>query len=407
MRDDIGLLGILNLNHVVQNAKRKRSYKHRHVPSSNFAQPRNDICFESIPADLDLTLKRHLDTKVSEHHWYCRLQGRLRALLSQPEVCNCRAVESWGTIFDCLRSLESAEEVTRLSHIYYRRLIPLVEQHFLPQDQVTLREALKTMMLFRYLDVPYQGYDLEYMTTTGMLLVKLHLLCRGQGLMAWQEDDSVVFTIEVDREQFAAWTVKRMHYFQDSNTRDKLLSDALWSIVFATAENETLDRRRGRLSSGQVFFVLGGDTPSRAAVSIYLPDAEVRSMLVFESPWSQDRGRRVQRVLFDLPQSFPKSRILVWEPGSLDPEARVFLQDYLATGMALRYAMTQKHHGVPQDWLIRALRRRYLKAVPEVLHVLTGCFQQGQVVSDAATLNPVPDDEDLMATLSLVADFAL
>lgn len=408
MRDAIGLFSMLNLNidlkTIVQNSGRKKKKKLAFL--SDLAQPRRDICFESIPADLDRSLRNQIDTKVMERGWYCRLHGRFRALFSQPQVCGCGAVESFGAIFDCLSSLTSDEEITRLRTIYHRRLTPLIEQYFVPKDQEILREALKTMMLLRYLDIPYRGYDLEQTSHVGMLLARLNLLCRGRDLMAWQENDLVVFTIETDHERFSAWTVNRMRYFQDSSTRGKLLSDALWSTLFSEAENERLDKWQGQLDSGKPFFVLGNNIPNREAVNVRLAGADMGLIVVFESPWPQDRGRRLQRVLLDTPRSYPKSRILIWEPRLLNPETRAFLQDYLAVGMALRYAMAQKHHGSQQDWLIRALRRKYLKTAPKALRVLTESYRQGQVVSDFATLKPAPNDEDLMETLTLVAELS-
>ena len=306
MRDETSLLNPRNANPklsaVVRDVK-QRMWPDR-VFSPDGAQPRQDLCLRSVSTILNRDLSSYLDEKVVEHHWRCRLPRRFHALLAQPEVCSCRVTGSLAELFDCLSARAENRRLKQLGNIYHRRLLPLIGRYFEARARAQLEESLKTLMLFQYLDMPYRGYDMgRDPTSSGVLMMKLHMLCGGRGLMTWREDATVLFAIEGDRERFVTWVMGRMCCFEDRDARCKVLSDALWSTLFAEAHNDTLDERCVWMESGRSFSISGAQFPTRDAISIHIRGngSDVPHTVVFESPWMQDRGCRLQRTLRALP----------------------------------------------------------------------------------------------------------
>ncbi len=409
MRDETSLLNPRNANPklsaVVRDVK-QRMWPDR-VFSPDGAQPRQDLCLRSVSTILNRDLSSYLDEKVVEHHWRCRLPRRFHALLAQPEVCSCRVTGSLAELFDCLSARAENRRLKQLGNIYHRRLLPLIGRYFEARARAQLEESLKTLMLFQYLDMPYRGYDMgRDPTSSGVLMMKLHMLCGGRGLMTWREDATVLFAIEGDRERFVTWVMGRMCCFEDRDARCKVLSDALWSTLFAEAHNDTLDERCVWMESGRSSSISGAQFPTRDAISIHIRGngSDVPHTVVFESPWMQDRGCRLQRTLRALPHQASTSHISVWEPHPLDADARARLQRHLAAGKALRYALEQQRLGFQRPWLVHALHRTYSETAPDALHLLIESYRQGRVVTDTEVLRPVPDDKDLLRTLTLVVN---
>lgn len=407
MRDETSLLNTPNANPklsaVVRDVK-QRMWPDR-VFSSDGAQPLQDRCLRSVSSDLSHDLSSYLDEKVIAQHWRCHLPRRFHALLARPEVCSCRGAESLAELFDCLFARAENDGLKQLVSIYHRRLLPLIGRYFDARARAQLEQSLKTLMLFQYLDMPYRGYDVGCdPKSSGVLMMKLHMLCGGRGLMRWREDETVLFAIEGDRERFVTWVTGRMHYFEDREARCKVLSDALWSTLFAEAHNDTLDERCVWLDTDQSFSISGTQFPTRDAISVRSVEDNAQHIVVFESPWAEDRGCRLQRALRALPDQFPTPRIVVWEPRRLDAEVRQLVREYWAAARALRYE--QQFPGFQRPWLIRTLGRTYLETAPDVLHLLKESYRQGRVVMDTEVLTPAPADEDLLQTLALIAKTA-
>jgi dipeptidyl aminopeptidase/acylaminoacyl peptidase len=232
--------------------------------------------------------------------------------------------------------------------------------------------------------------------------MELHLQCQGQGLMIWREGKRIIFVVETERERFVPWVIKRMTYFQNRETRDQVLSDALWSTLFAQSDNELRDKQKVVFDTGQVFSLASACPDTRDAVKFCTENNQIEHVVVFESPWPQDCGWRVQRALKSLPAHVPKADISIWEPQLLNPEKRVVLRQYLATQMALRYALVGHRLDFCNNWLVRALRRSYLRTTPTALRMLIDSYREGQVIIDTSVFKPHAQDRDLLYTLGLI-----
>jgi len=299
-------------------------------------------------------------------------------------------------------------EFRRLAAIYERRLERVVVRHYRRNRRRRLERSLKALIVLRLLDVPYRSGCPISTGAEKNLLSSLSVHCGGAGLMAWTEGGAPVYVVETDRERFVDWIVGRTTAFLGRDDRDKVLSDALWATLFATpgrdvgqdlppsgAQTSDGCRTRSLLLSGDAF-------AGREAVVVQRPGVG-RWVLVFESPWETDRGRRVRQVMKALPDGIGPGRVWIWVPRQPLPREDEDITLHMATSRALREVTSgERADGTTCGWLLRALQRLYLGASAPALEAIVACYREGTVVTDRGTWRPLERAQPLV---HLVGEF--
>ena len=342
-----------------------------------------------------------IDPKVQETWQVCQTLGRLKSLCSTTLSQVDEGVRDLAGLFDRLCVSRVPVEFSRWADIYGRCLEPLVALHFRGGDRERLGKSLKSLIILRLLWASYQsGCPSSSGGEEAALLATLHARCKGMGLMVWNEGAGPVYVVETERSQFVEWVITRMSSFLGRTERDKAVSDALWSMLFPTAECGLRQERALPTASLQPCpgLVSGSAFPGREGVGVRCPGQDER-VLVFESPWEMDTGRRVHRALKDLPAGVPVERVWIWVPKRPSRRETEQVTCYMAAGRALRELLCQESAGEVVDrWLVRALRRRYVRASMPALRAIVECYRQGMVVAGEGTWRP-EDHEGSMECL--------
>jgi len=315
--------------------------------------------------------------------WTCVFEGRLRSFWPDASV----QMSDLADLYDHLLVSSTSPEFNRLAAIYAQCLEPVVARSFYGTRQRQLEKSLKALIVLRLLRVPYRaGNPVPGMAAEG-LLSSFYILCKGAGLMAWNDNGNPVYVVENDPEQFVEWVVTWMAAFLDRNERDKAVSDALWSALFSAPE---CGARQGLLPavSQPCSLLLSGDVFSgREALLIQWPGAG-KWVVAFESPWKVDQGRRVHRVMRALPEEVSSSRVLIWVPRRLLLREEEQVVCYMAIARALRMMPADESVDETGGWLIRALQRAYVSASLHALEAILDSYRQGMVVTDRGTWCP-------------------
>ena len=248
-----------------------------------------------------------------------------------------------------------------------------------------LERSVKGLISLRLLGVPYRGGCPVWGGANSDLLYALHVLCRGDGLMAWPEEGRPVFVVESDPERFADWSITRASAFLGRKDRDKALSDALWSTLFTVRGRRRAEEPPGGIGPEPATVVVSGEVfPGREAV--YLERAGAGEwVLVFESPWKADRGGREQRVMRALPEGVGPGQVWIWIPRELKPCEREEVTCYLAAAKALRKALSAEHIDEGRGRLVRELRQSYLGTCKPALEAIIDCYREGTIETDRGT----------------------
>jgi len=330
-----------------------------------------------------------LDPEVQETRWACRALGELRSLYRASVAQSAQPdgrVQDLAGVFDRLRTSWTSPELRRLAAIYEQHLKPVIELHFYGSERGQLKKALKVLMMLRLLEVPYRpGSPLPSAVEADSLLASLHVLCGGVGLMRWREGDRPVYVVEADRGRFVEWVVARTTGLLGRQDRDKGVSDALWSTLFPIAECGARQERYlppGQSGGGPVQ-LCGGAFPGREAVLIRRPGRGAW-VLVFESPWEMDRGRRVHQAMRALPPHLSPGQVLIWMPRRPLRREAEQITCYIAAGRALRQALSQEGAGE----VVCALQRSYLWASGPALEGIVDGYRDGRVIADGGTWRP-------------------
>ncbi|MBN2394519.1 MAG: hypothetical protein JXR84_27550, partial [Anaerolineae bacterium] len=323
------------------------------------------------------------------------------------QMCTCvRArVEDLADLFQGFPKNWHPDEVQRLIDVYNNVLSPLIGEHFSIEQQALVTRSLKCLIVLRLLEVPYRaGEPIEADTGVVQLLLKLHMHCRGYGLMIWQENGAQVFVVETEQDLYIDWVIRRMTAFIQRRHRDKAVSDAIWATLFSQPDHSN-GRERYLLpaSPGQRLLCVSGDLfPNREGVLVKTSLTE-RWVLIFESPWEPDRGHRVRGAIQQLPDKVTSEQVWIWEPRVLSPAETQIVLRYIAAGRALRYALLEYAQGRGVAWIIAALRRKYTSVCPLAMRTLLACFDEGIIVSDGGVYNPRRGEQSLIPTLEALA----
>lgn len=307
---------------------------------------------------------------VKEQGAICHSVRRLWALCGS---CP-RPVDSLGDLFEFLRASGGYPAFDRLAAIIDHRLAPIIQRHFPTEERAVLEEALRVLVILRILGVPYRPGSPIPSVTAEELLDVLHRLCAGEGLMVWREvDDEPVYVVETAPEQFAEWLLARQVAFLGHREREKALSDALWAAL-ATDDLVAVTEASIRIEAGPF--------ARREAVMVQHPTLGER-VIVFESPWKEDQGRRARRVLKRLPEGVPSDHVWIWLPASPDPEEAQWMMCYMALGRALREA-DEEDRGAA----LSVMRESYPSASALALRAIAGCYRRGRVVTERGVWRP-------------------
>ena len=337
--------------------------------------------------------------------WVCQSVGALRSLYLDFSAQTWEQAHDLAELFDQLRIAGANPEFGRLAAIYERYLEPVVVPYFDGSRRRYLEKSLKTLIVLRWLGVPYRSGCPISAEKHKSLLSSLYVLCGGAGLMVWDEEISPVYVVETDQDRFVEWIVARMAAFLGRSDRDKSVSDALWSTLFSTPELGS-ERELASAGSPSHSLRLSGDVFSgREAVLVQSPGAGAR-VLVFESPWEADQGRRVHRVMKAWPEEIPSCPVWIWVPRRLSPHEQERITRYMAIARALRGTVSGENPDETGEWLVRALRRPYLGASTSALKAIIDCYRQGTVVTDRGAWQPGERTDSLVHLIGDLATWA-
>jgi len=330
------------------------------------------------------------DPETQTAQWTCRALGELRALCAASSVRLDDHIRDLAELFDRLLASSPDPEFRRQATIYSHRLEPAIQHYFAPDEQEHLRKALKTIIVLRLLGVPYRaGCPTPAEGKAERLLASLYGLCGGAGLMVWDGEGAPVYVVETAPEQFVEWVVARSACFLGRDERDKTVSDAVWSALFPVAGHDAQPERELLPTGRQTCSTcLSGNTfPGREAVRIRCPDQD-EYVLIFESLWEADRGRRVHRGVRALAGKFPMERVGIWIPGRPTPQDEELIVCYMATAQAMRRVFSCGGGRENERWLVRALQGQYLQVSRLALAVILKCYRHGMVVTDRGIWRP-------------------
>ncbi|MBN2394713.1 MAG: hypothetical protein JXR84_28535 [Anaerolineae bacterium] len=341
----------------------------------------------------------HLDPKVQEICWQCRVWGTVQRLFAQPGFKLPDTLQDIADLFEVTPPSWKNGEARRLRHIYRHTLRPRIRQHFSLAQAAALERYIQRLIVLRWLDVPYKGTRDPHLLSQ---LLSLHTLCQGHDLMVWVEGETPVFVVENRRKAFIAWMMQRMQAFLGYAERDKTLADALWTAWFTTPDFGSVSERTLPLPAGAESLHVSGEAfPGREAILIRAGEVPPR-VVIFESPWELDQGRRVRAAMPQIPAGIPPSRVWVWEPARLTPGQAQTVLAYMTTGRALRYALLQKGYEQAAPRLVNVLKHYYLEASSSAIHHLVQCYQNGQIVTDDGVYPPPAESPDMLHSLAQV-----
>lgn len=312
----------------------------------------------------------NVSEQVEKREPVCRAVRRLWMICrSCPD-----SIEHLSDLFDVLRASEERPEFDRLATILDQRLAPLIRRHFREDEQVLLERTLKTLVVLRTLGLPYRPKSPIPWAEADDLLAALERLCDEDGLMTWcGSDGEPVYVVERDVERFVDWLIARLIAFLGPGEREKALSDALWSTL-ATEEQTSL---------GGATIEIGVATfAGKEAVLVQHPELGTR-VLVFESLWKEDRGRRTRRVLSRLPVGIPLEHVWIWVPASLNPEGSEQVTCYVALARALREIGDEA-----QEAVVSRMSGLYLRTCAPALRTIVDGYRRGKLVTERGTWRP-------------------
>lgn len=313
---------------------------------------------------------RNVSKAVKQREAICQSVRRLWAFCG---TCP-GPVDSLGDLFASLQTSGGYPAFDRLAAIIDHRLSPIIQRHFQAEEQAVLAKALRALVVLRILELPYQSGSPISSRTAESLLNALHRLCAGDGLMVWRETgDNPVYVVEREIDRFTDWVLARQVAFLGQHEREKALSDAL-RVALATDEIAGMAETPIRLEA--VPFA-GGE-----AMLVQHPSLGER-VIVFESPWEEDLGQRVHRVLQRLPEGMPVDHVWVWQPALLDPEDVQQVTCYMALARALREAGEENRAAA-----LNLMGESYPSVSALALRAIVGCYRRGRVVTERGVWRP-------------------
>lgn len=339
------------------------------------------------PGQFDLLETRPLaclDPKVRDPHWYCRAERALPCtgpcpLLTHTGICP----GLQGLLHQSDVHGEHNREHERWTTIYETLLKPKIERHFSQSQRQRLTRSIQSLILLRSLNVPYgAGCPATGAPLDTILLLQLHDLCQGAGLMLWQEHSSPIFVVETDRRAFLDWVLARMLTFSTSAQREHTVGELLWTYLFA--DRHTLQNTPGYDSSSASVSPLLG----REGVLFRSHDGRAR-LVIFESIWKMDRGRRTQRVMAQLPSGMGLGDVWLWEPAEPDDNDLRCLEMVMAHTQALQFATT--------PWVRDMLRQRQADLAEVAEQTVMACYRDGRIYSHLGV--QYPEGPNLRASL--------
>jgi hypothetical protein len=324
---------------------------------------------------------------VQEVRRICESVRELRSICLDSLAETRTQARDLAELFDQLLISSTDPEFRRLAAIHKRYLEPVITRHFDGSQRQQLERSLKTLIVLRLLRVPYRSGCPISAGEEESLLSSLYVLCRGAGLMVWDEGSNPVYVVETDHERFVEWIITRMTAFLGRNDRDKAMSDALWSTMFSCADRGGGQGLSPAGSQARLLLLSGGGFSGREAVLVQWPGAG-EWVLVFESPWEADRGRRVHQVMMTLPGGILPSQVWIWVPRQPSPSEEERITCYMATARALRQTLSGENAEETGGWLVHALQHPYLRASPPALKATIDCYRQGTVITDRGAWRP-------------------
>lgn len=327
---------------------------------------------------------QNVSGEVTDEEAIRRSVGRLDEL----HCCCHRQVDNLSDLLDGLRATAGHPEFQRLVAILDRRLYPIVRQHFQGDEREVLERRLKELVLLRVLEVPYRTGS-----KAKELLASLHHVCGGDGLMVWRwNGDEPVYVVEREVEGFVEWLLARTMAFLGRRERDKALSDALWATLSigkqSVLEETTFEIQMAPFAEGDAVLINHRELGRR--------------VLVFESPWEGERGRRTHRVVRQLPEGMTPDQVWIWLPTVPDPEGDLQITCYMALARALRGAKEGE-----KGALSTLVGEAYLGASVSALRAIAGCYRRGRVVTDQRTWRPNGHRGDLVSLLKHLITWAM
>lgn len=325
---------------------------------------------------------QHAARGVKRRETICRSIRRLEAMhRSCPGV-----IDNLDDLFDQFHAAQSDPDFGRLATILNKRLNPIIRHHFREDEQRVLQRALRRLIVLRILGLPYRSESPISLARANGLLASLHRLCNEDGLMVWRgAEGEPIYVVERDTDRFIDWLVTRMIAFLSQWERDKALSDALWT---------TLTLGKGARVEGVTFKVeMTPSTEGQAALICH--QVLGKRVLVFESPWKEEQGYRVHRVVRRLPQDVDWAQIWVWLPASPEPEEDLYINRYAALARALRESGSQESNAIKSR-----LSQLYVASSASALRAIIRCYRQGEVITDRGTWRPDRRRESLVAAIT-------
>lgn len=320
--------------------------------------------------------------------------ANLRELCADPNV---RLDAHTGDLADLFESIPGSwadGETARLRTIYETVLYPLIQQNFSPDQRHYLERRLKQLIVLRLLDVPY-GIAIP---DAAALLDALHQYCNGQGLMLWIEDHARIFLVETSTERYAEWIVHRMKQMISREQREVLISHTLWTSLSRDSECAGQRVRLGKGNLSPSFWISQGALRAGEAVQVQ-GSGESPWIVVFESPWSADRGWRTWRAIAALPPEVPLSRVCIWEPRAPLSAEQESMIHTIAIARALHYILLQEAGGCSPHRLIPFLVQEHLISGEKTRQDIVTCYQEGRLITDCAIHAPAPVADTLTVTL--------
>lgn len=324
---------------------------------------------------------QHAARGVKRQETICRSIHRLEAMhRSYPGL-----IDKLDDLFNQLQTDQSDPEFGRLATILSERLNPIIRHRFREDEQRLLRRTLRRLIVLRILGLPYRSGSPISLARANGLLASLHRLCAGDGLMVWRgTDDEPVYVVERDTDRFIDWLVTRMIAFLGQWERDKALSDALWT---------TLTLGKGTRVEDVTFKV--EMIPSTQGQAVLVRHQTLgKRVLVFESPWEEEQGCRVHRVVRRLPQDVTWDQIWVWLPASPESEEDLYINRYAALARAVRETGGREPNAIRSR-----LSQLYVASSASALRAIVGCYRRGVVVTKQGTWRPDGRREPLAAAI--------